>query len=79
MSGRVHPRSNMEAKVGGWGRRPMPKIVEVRSRSSGVNQRSNLYSLSYGSETWWVGSSSNADNVGGLFKVIRGQPNVESV
>ena len=59
----------MEAKLGGWGYCPMLTILEVNSRSSGVNQRSNLYSLSYGSETWWVGMSSDANNFGGQFKV----------
>ena len=37
---------------------------------------SNTYILSYESETWWVESSSNADE--GQFKVVRGQsPNVK--
>ena len=51
----------------------MPKMLEVSSRSPGVNQRSNPYSL-YGSETWWVGMSSDAENVGGHLKVIKGHP-----
>ena len=31
--------------------------------------RSNPYSLSYGSETWWVESSSDAENVDSQFNV----------
>ena len=62
----------MEAKLGGWSRRPMETILKVSSRSSGVNQRSNPYSLSYGSETWWVGISSDDEHFGGQIKVIRG-------
>ena len=38
-------------------------------RSNGLNP----YSLSYGRETWWVESSSDAENVEGRLGVIQGQ------
>ena len=67
----------MEVKLSGWGRRPMPTILEVTRGHPRSNPysllygRSNPYSLSYGSQTWWVGSLPDVKHFGGQFKVIR--------
>ena len=53
---------------------PDAENIEGQFKVIRGHPRSNLYSLTYGSETWWVGISSDAENVGGQFKVIMGQP-----
>ena len=66
--GQIRIVCRMEVKLGGWGyRRKCWRLVQGHQG----HPRSNLYSLSYGSETWWMGISSDAENVGGQFKVIR--------
>ena len=75
--GQIRTHCPMEVKLGWWSDIPMPKIVKVNSRSSGVTG-SNPYGLSYGSETWLVERYSDAENCEGQFKVI-GVTGIKSV
>ena len=56
-----------------------PNSNACRERVIQSKMGSNPYRLSYGSETWWVERSSDAEDFEGRFKVTRGHPRSNSL
>ena len=75
----------MEVKLGGWGYRPMPKMLGGQFKVIRGHPMSNGLPMLYGLETcmvggvisletWWVESSPGDKNIEDQFKVTRGHP-----